>query len=76
MMSHFSKAFKILYYNIFHVAEPPEETGGDENRRRQKTNHATVHRSTRHGVRKHDTNVIPLRNVAPLKNNKYILHYI
>lgn len=31
-------------------AEPLEEAGGDQNRRREKKNHTSLHRTARHGV--------------------------
>lgn len=45
--------FCILNVLFHHPAEPSKEAGGDENRRRQKTNHATVHRSAGHRVEQH-----------------------
>lgn len=52
---YFVRYFWILNFLdvlFLHLAEPSEEAGGDENRRRQKTNHAVVHRSAGHRVEK------------------------
>lgn len=48
------QSLKFLAVLFCHLAEPSEEAGGDENRRREKTNHAALYRSAGHWVRKHE----------------------